>query len=430
MTQTGRTMSCVEVGPNLHTRMVLHLSPYAVSPPTYGGPLRTHNLCLQLARDYQVELFCQQVRREDLSWNLQPLMRRLAPNYTEFCSRNLLSVISYAVCSRLGCPAIPQSSILQMSSPRWLRERLAASSVINVEHPWQFRWVYDRVRGRKPIVLTAHNVEAELSDSRALRAPRWLAALLRKEALQRERFAMRHATRIFTMSAENSATIVATYDVPPERCVVVPNGVDCSRFQPAQAGLRAARKRQIGLDDKFVVLFAGSTHGPNREAVEHIVRWAHAWPDQRVCFLVVGSVGAAFANVKHPNLFFSGRVDDVMPYFEAADVAVNPLVAGSGTTLKQVEFMAMGLPTIATPSGARGIPLQDGVHGFIRELDAVPAQLHWLLQHPAERERVGVDARQFALQHFDWPVIARQVVEVYRELECSFAHRDAARSSE
>ena len=336
-------------------KSVLHLSPYAVFPPTYGGPLRTHNICRHLATHSRVDLFCQQVRRQDIGRSFSPQLRQLAPGYFEFCPRNVLSLATYAGFARLGCPAFVQSEILSVSAARWLRERLAAASVVNVEHPWQFRWVYAQVGGRKPIVLTAHNIEAELIDSYHIRAPRPIASWLRAEALRREAHAMRNATRIFTMSPENSQAIMDLYGVEPSRCVVIPNGVDCARFSPVDTARRRARQEALGLAGKFVILFAGSSHGPNREAVENIIEWAKAWPDDTVRFLVAGSIGHAFAHVQNPRVVFTGAVDDIVPCFEAADMAVNPLVSGSGTTLKQAEYMAMGLPSVATSIGARGM---------------------------------------------------------------------------
>lgn len=400
---------------------VLHLSPYAVFPPTYGGTLRIHHLCSELSRYFKVDLFCQQVNRRDMAWTLAPLLRKLSPTYEEYCSRNPLSLSTYAASARIGCPMFFQSWVLKLAAPGWLKDRLHSADVINVEHPWQFKWVYDRLGGRKPIVLTAHNIEAELSAARPLRAPRWLAERLRRQSLRYEAFAMRHATRIFTMSPENSAFIVEHYGVPPERCVVIPNGVDCRAFEPVSAEQRAQRKQQLGLDKQFVVLFAGSTHGPNRQAVTQILEWARGWPDDGVTFLVAGSIGAAFTHVHHPRVKITGPVTDIRPYFDAADIAVNPLLTGSGTTLKQVEYMAMALPTVATPSGARGVPLQDGEEGYIRATSDTPELLRHLMARPDICATVGRNARRFAERHFDWPVIADKIVAIYRELSAAFA---------
>jgi len=395
---------------------VLHLSPYAVFPPDYGGALRTHNICLHLSRHYRVDLFCQQVRRRDLGRSFSPQLRELSPGYFEFCPRNVLSLAAYAGFKRLGCPAFLQSEILRVSAAAWLRERLSAATVVNVEHPWQFKWAHSRVGASKPIVVTAHNVEAEMMSTYQIRAPHPVATWLRKELLRREAHALRNATRIFTMSQENSQLIAARYGVDPDRCVAIPNGVDCTRFKPADPARREARRQALGLVGKFVILFAGSSHGPNQAAVRTIVDWANAWPDDGVRFLIVGSIGAAFPHVSAPRVVFTGPVDDVTPYFEAADVAVNPLTSGSGTTLKQAEYMAAGLPCVATSIGTRGVPIIDGENGYIRRVEETPDFLRQLISRHGERATVGRNARRFAERNFDWAVIADEVRRIYEEL--------------
>jgi glycosyltransferase involved in cell wall biosynthesis len=395
---------------------VLHLSPYAVFPPDYGGALRTHNICLHLSRHYRVDLFCQQVRRRDLGRSFSPQLRELSPGYFEFCPRNVLSLAAYAGFTRLGCPAFLQSEILSVSAAAWLRGRIDAAKVVNVEHPWQFKWAHSRVGGSKPVVVTAHNIEAEMMAAYPIRAPRPLASWLRKELLRREAYALRNATRIFTMSRENSQLITARYGVDPERCIAIPNGVDCDRFRPADPARRATRRQELGLGGKFVILFTGSSHAPNQAAARTIIEWAKAWPDDGVRFLIAGSIGTAFPHVKAPRVVFTGPVEDITPYFEAADIAVNPLTSGSGTTLKQVEYMAAGLPCVATPIGARGLAVIDGENGYIRGVDATPELLRRLIPRYDERTTVGRNARQFAEQNFDWAVIADKVMRVYEEL--------------
>jgi glycosyltransferase involved in cell wall biosynthesis len=58
-----------------------------------------------------------------------------------------------------------------------------------------------------------------------------------------------------------------------------------------------------------------------------------------------------------------GAVDDVRPELERAWVALAPLRKGSGSPLKVLEALAMGVPVVATPRVARSLELgpRDGV---------------------------------------------------------------------
>jgi len=49
-----------------------------------------------------------------------------------------------------------------------------------------------------------------------------------------------------------------------------------------------------------------------------------------------------------------GYVEDLKALYAAADIAVNPVAYGSGSSVKIAEYLAAGLPIVTTPVGARG----------------------------------------------------------------------------
>jgi glycosyltransferase involved in cell wall biosynthesis len=399
------------------SKTILFLSPYSVVPPRYGGPLRVYNLCLQLSRHYRVVQFAQQAQRSAVNGSLAPLVQHVTPAYTEYSSRNPVNLLLYALTSlKWNCPPVWQSAVLRASAPDWLREQVRRADIIHVEHPWQFTWVYRQSGGARPIVLGTQNVEASLYSVEQIFASRPIARRVLDAIRSQEAFAATHATHVLAVTSHDMDLFVQQHGIPPERCTVVPNGVDCSMFTPASDKQRAERKAELGLSGKQVILFAGSGHRPNIEAVRQIVDWAIHWPAEQVCFLVVGTVGRQFSRVQHARIRFTGSVQETKPYFEAADLAINPMISGSGSNLKQLEFMAMGLPTLATPVGARGIPIVDGVHGLIRSLDQFPEQLRQLLKDSARYAQIGCNGRDFVQRHFDWSVIAEPMLAVYQKI--------------
>jgi glycosyltransferase involved in cell wall biosynthesis len=396
---------------------LLLLCPYTVTPPRYGGPTRVYNLCKQLSRSYQVNQFSQQVQRDKIALTLAPLIQQVTPSYQEYSSRNPLNLLLFALTSlKWNCPPVWQSRALQLTAPRWLHEQIHTADLIQVESPWQFEWAYQQVGGKKPIILTSQNVEIDLYSADKISAIAPVANLVMKELKRLEHFAVKHASLILTMSDDDSARLSDHYGTAPDKCVVIANGTDASQFTPPTESLREQRKQELGLTGKKVVMFSGSMHRPNIEAAEKIVEWAQTWPDQDTCFLIVGKVGRLFSHVNHPNIRFTGGVDQMRPYLEAADIAINPMLSGSGTNLKQLEFMAMGLPTLATSIGARGIPIEDGIHGYIRSLEAFPAFLHSMVQDIEQHKPVGMQGRALIEQKFDWPVIGEELIKAFKGL--------------
>lgn len=394
------------------------MSPYSVIPPQYGGSTRIYNIYKEISKYYQVVHFAQQVTKNNLAFTTSPLIQEITPTYAEYSCRNPLNIFLYGVISYyLKYPFTLHSEVLNFSAPRWLYYHLKKADIINVEHPWQFPWIYNQLKQKKPILLTAQNVEAVLfPPEKFSKLPSPAAKQLSKDIARRENFAVQHATRVLTMSSQDAGQLVNRYHISPDKCVVIPNGVDCKVFYPVEISQRKMRKEEIGLRDKTVVLFAGSTHAPNREAVDKIIHWAKIWPDNTVHFLIVGSIGRLFSDINLPNITFTGLVESISKYFEAADIAINPMISGSGTNLKQIEYMAMGLASLTTDIGARGIGIENEKHAFISDIEDFPYKLQWIIDHPEICSMIGKNARLFAKKNYDWSVIGKKIIEVYQSL--------------
>lgn len=69
---------------------------------------------------------------------------------------------------------------------------------------------------------------------------------------------------------------------------------------------------------------------------------------------LVGSICQAAGEM--PNVTRLGWVDDIHSVFARAPLAINPMRAGTGINIKLLDAMAAGVPTVATVTGARGLP--------------------------------------------------------------------------
>jgi glycosyltransferase involved in cell wall biosynthesis len=117
-----------------------------------------------------------------------------------------------------------------------------------------------------------------------------------------------------------------------------------------------------------------------------------------------------------------------------ADIGMAPLPDDPWTRgkcgLKVLQYMACGLPVVASPVGVQASLVVDGVTGFLARdpRDWVDAIVQ-LVQEPALRHSMGLAGRERALAHYDvrvWaPVLARllqgQTVEGRRECQQALA---------
>ena len=88
-----------------------------------------------------------------------------------------------------------------------------------------------------------------------------------------------------------------------------------------------------------------------------------------------------------------------------------------GLPMSMLEAMARGIPAVVTPVG--GVPqvIEDGVNGFLVNVDDIETlskRLIALLENTGLREKVGVASRETILRSFSIARSINEVIEVYR----------------
>jgi glycosyltransferase involved in cell wall biosynthesis len=244
--------------------------------------------------------------------------------------------------------------------------------------------------------------------------------LLRPLARATERFLMRHATLVATVSSPLRDQVLAA-GVDPARVIVLPNAADPERFHPGVQGDRV--RAEQGLSGKRVIGFSGAFlawHGVDMilDALPEVRRRV---PEVAVLLLGDGPLRSKLqARVQAEGLgdivrFAGWTPHDRLPeYLAAFDLAVMPDSNEYGSPMKIYEYMAMGKPVVAP----RLRPLEDGVeHGKVgllvprRDVAAFAAALAELLGDPERSAKMGRAAREHVLHHHTWARNAARVLE-------------------
>ena len=120
------------------------------------------------------------------------------------------------------------------------------------------------------------------------------------------------------------------------------------------------------------------------------------------------------------NVKLTGAVpfDDLTKLFSACDIFVLPSVAETfGMVVSQA--MASAKPVIGTRVGSIPVQIKDGWNGYLVE----PANEHqlaekikYLIDHPEERRRMGLNGRKLAEDKFDWSWVTEQTLQVYQSV--------------
>jgi glycosyltransferase involved in cell wall biosynthesis len=137
--------------------------------------------------------------------------------------------------------------------------------------------------------------------------------------------------------------------------------------------LTQPREDSPGVEGRSGLLFLGSTHQPNVDAIRHFAEQLLPRVRERlgdVRLNIAGDVCAAVRDLGGSrSLRLLGHVDDLSHCFDESRVFVAPMRFGAGIKGKILEAMNHGIPVVTTPIGAEGIGLVHGETAMIAEND-------------------------------------------------------------
>lgn len=402
-------------------RRIVILNDFDVHPAERGGQVRIAAVAERLASSgINVTVLTLTREQEGRRLQLGPRLEELnVPRST--LHRQLDSLVSHLVgCGADDVTAQLFTKRLSKKFTRLLdREMQWAEGILQV-HPY-LEELTRKYAGKKHVYFDSLNTEYLLK--KALYRHSFLSRVLIERVRQAEISACRRSDAIFCVSEENRQQLMDLVPDIATRSYVCPNGVDCSRVQVLEPEERRRLRRDVGFGREFVAVFLGSGHPPNAEAARFIIdRISREHP--RVLFLIVGSVSGWFWNRPVPgNVLLMGMVSAEVKDFvlQTADFALNPMMTGSGTSLKLFDYLAAGLPVVSTAIGARGVD-EEAMKGIVLvEADDFSRTLRELLNDPGRCADLAHNARKFAEEYFDWSVTLSHMDEII----CSNRPKDA-----
>lgn len=262
-------------------------------------------------------------------------------------------------------------------------------------------------------------------------------APLAEERLQFGGLAMRRLARWSQRVTWNGADSVITvtevlkmliidYGVPAERIEVMPNGVDTEEFRYRSEDREAVR-RDLGLDDRFVIGFTGFVREWHR--LDQVVDLLAEAEFHDAALLVVGDgpavkdiVARACSVGTDDRVHVLGVVerDRVARHIAAFDVAIQPHVVEYASPLKLIEYLAMGRAIIAPDTPNIRELLADGRNGLLFEAGNKASLRRALLRlrsEPSLREALEDAAQRTIVERgLTWRRNAERTVAVAERL--------------
>lgn len=272
-----------------------------------------------------------------------------------------------------------------------------------------------------PLLL---EVNAPLSEEAAV----WRGLRLREIAAQIEAQVLKEASvRIVVSEALRQHVVKLVGD--SHQTVVLPNGVDVSRFSPMISDDWC--RNQYRLTALFVVGYVGGF-----KLWQDLNTLLRGFADfasevQNAHLLLVGEGPSQSAvrdlSVKlglENRVTFTGPVphDQIPNLIAAMDIAVVPFIAQEGfyfSPLKMFEYMAMGKCILASRIGQIAEVIEDRRSGWLfNPEDALQlgTGLTQLYHSPALRRELGEQAREVVVSHYTWQHNAARITELLQSV--------------
>jgi glycosyltransferase involved in cell wall biosynthesis len=306
-------------------------------------------------------------------------------------------------------------------------------SLFSLTAAWQIWRLSRYLRRERFDVVHAHDLYSDLMGIPAAR----LAGIPRVIAAQRDlgewwwytprnrrilRFLQRHACRVIANSGAIRDRMVHE-GFPEAQIVVLRNGVDTERFGEARCGPAPLWPGWTGAE--FLAIAVSNMHEESKGQqflIEAVAALRERFPALHLALAGDGPRRTHLERLAERSgigdrVHFLGRRADIPELLACSDAGVLPSLT-EGLPNSVLEYLAAGLPVVATRVG--GVPevIEDGQEGFLvppGNPGALAAALSRLLQDPGLAQRMGDAGQRRAQAEFSFERLVERLEGLYSQ---------------
>ncbi len=388
---------------------VLFVVPYdKIVPPENGGMVRCVNIIDQVSKYADTTVISFQSSLDLNKYHFQAIenIRFIDVEYSKiqnksrfnlFC-RRIVNAIFYRVLKRtFKGPA--DINLIRYYNPliKELRlqqfdfvvlENLSSLNAVSIIRKYQFK---------TKIIYDAHNVDTTLINQHV--------SSFNKYVINKERYLHKYVNEIWVCS-ETDGKQFQKANNGLIKYTVIPNGTYNQSF--------------INDDEKkYELIFCGSLdYKPNEEGLIWFID--NCWENLQIslpnCTLIVVGSGKQsyqlFEKLNTDGIINIGKADDLNKYYKQSMISIVPLLSGSGTRLKILESMSLGVPVVSTSKGAEGIEYTIGKNIEIADNASQFTQIILsLLKNMGKRNEMISNAAQLVKDKYDWNIIGKKILQ-------------------
>lgn len=147
--------------------------------------------------------------------------------------------------------------------------------------------------------------------------------------------------------------------------------------------------------------YFGSGNSFNRKSIDRFIT-AYCENEELIAkseLIFAGSICDRLQFPKEIQKKLLGKVDKITDFYSAVDVAINPMIAGTGLKIKTVEAISFGVPIVSTISGSDGLPVGKEYH-LARSSEDMLSYLLEMCQ-PQQLSRAGKESSRVINKYKD-----------------------------
>jgi L-malate glycosyltransferase len=269
------------------------------------------------------------------------------------------------------------------------------------------------------IAATLARVPVTITSQRDLSHDAWYGTYRRRFL----RFVQRRSSMVLTNAKAIRDGLIAHDHLPEKKVCVVYNGVDLDGFRNAIPNRESLFPNSRGR--KLAVLVGNM----NSDVKGHTVLITAAADmvklHPEVQFVLVGDgpkrkdfEAQVEASGLKPNFLFLGRRNDVPQILASCDIAVLPSLA-EGLPNAVLEYLAAGLPVVASALGGNLEVIQDGVTGLLvppQDPQALATALIRLVSDEPFAAKLARSGREHVASNFSFERLVSEVDKLYTQL--------------
>ena len=237
------------------------------------------------------------------------------------------------------------------------------------------------------------------------------------------------AAKIICISVGLKDHLRNTWNIEESKLTVLPIAADVEAFKPNYNSETV--RESLGLTTEPVVMWVGGFYPWHNLSLllESFALILQKRPDARLVLVGDGQTRSSVIDIvtknglRHavimPGAIAHSQVPEMLSIANVAVVPSAPITAslgGTGTPLKLFEYMAAGKAIVATAHDQSTTVIQDGYNGLLVEAGDVnkfAEAMLTLLNDPMERDRLGQNARQQAIELYSWEQYTKRLEEIY-----------------